>query len=36
MANQEVTLELKTIPLSIVPDTITVDQMEVLSILIKE
>lgn len=36
MANQEVTLELRTIPLSIVPDTITIDQMEVLSILIKE
>lgn len=36
MANQEVTLKLKTIPLSIVPDTITIDQMEVLSILIKE
>lgn len=36
MANNEVTLELRTIPLSIVPDTITIDQMEVLSILIKE
>lgn len=36
LANKEITLDLKTIPLSIVPDKVTVDQMEVLSILIKE
>lgn len=36
LANKEITLDLKTIPLSIVPDKVTVDQMEVLSILIKD
>jgi len=36
LANKEITLDLKTIPLSIVPDKVTVDQMDVLSILIKD
>ncbi|NLD20744.1 MAG: hypothetical protein GX663_11005 [Clostridiales bacterium] len=36
LASKEITLDLKTIPLSIVPDKVTVDQMDVLSILIKD
>ena len=36
LADEEITLELKTLPIGIIPNEITVDQMEVLSMLITE